>query len=70
MHRGQFIQEILYSGRYRDDYITLWTGHVDKIDLLLEFLNCLDENLKFTVEIGGKSICFLGLKITADDKKF
>ena len=32
----------------------MWTEDRDKIDLLLEFLNSLDENLKFTVEIGGK----------------
>ena len=25
--------------------------------------------VKFTVEIGGKSLCFLDLKITIDDKK-
>ena len=62
-------QEIFYFGRYRDNCITVWTGDVDKIDLLLEFLNSLDENLKFTVEIGGKSLCFLDLKITIDDKK-
>ena len=29
----------------------------------------LDENLKITVEIGGKSLCFLDLKIIVDDKK-
>ena len=62
-------QEIFYFGWYRDDCITIWTGDVDKIDLLLEFLNFLDENLKCTVEIGGKSLCFLDLKITIDDKK-
>ena len=28
-------QEIFYFGRYKDDCITIWTGHVDKIDLLL-----------------------------------
>ena len=62
-------QEIFFFGWYRDDCITIWTGHVDKIDLLFEFLNSLDENLKFTVEIDGKSLCFLDLKITIDDKK-
>ena len=47
----------------------MWTEDRDKIDLLLEFLNSLDENLKFTVEIGGKSLCFLDFKTTIDDKK-
>ena len=40
-----------------------------KANLLLEFLNSLDESLKFTVEIGGKPICFLDLEITIDAKK-
>ena len=38
-------QEIFYFGRYRDDCITISIGDVHKIDLLLEFLNSLDENL-------------------------
>ena len=62
-------QKITYFGQYRDDCITKWTGDVDKVNLLLELLNTLDENLKSTVEIGGKSLCFLNLKITIDDKK-
>ena len=51
-----------------DDCITIYTGDLDKINLLLEFLNSLDENLKFIVEIGGKSL-LLYLKITINDKK-
>ena len=62
-------QEIFYSVRYRDDYVTIQTGDLDKIDLLLEFLNSLDENVKCTVEICDKSLCFLDLKITINDKK-
>ena len=61
---------MLYFRRYRDDCVEIWTGDVDKIDLLIELLNSLDENLKFTVEIGGKSLCFLDLKIIIDNKKF
>ena len=38
-------QEIFYFGRYREDRITISTGDVHKIDLLLEFLNSLDEKL-------------------------
>ena len=52
-----------------DDYVTIYTGDLDKVNLLLDFINSLDKNLKFTVEIGGKSLCFLDLKITIDDKK-
>ena len=61
-------QEILYFGRYRDDCITIGTEDVDKIDLLLESVNSLDENWRFT-EISGKSLHFLDLKITIDDKE-
>ena len=61
-------QKIFYFGRYRYDCITIRTEDVDKIDSLLEFLNSLDENWKFT-EISGKSLYFLDLKITIDDKE-
>ena len=53
-----------------DDYVTIYTGDLDKVNLLLDFINSLDKNLKFTGEIGGKSLCFLDLKITIDDKKY
>ena len=61
-------QKIFYFGRYRYDCITIGTEDVHKIDSLLEFLNSLDENWKFT-EISGKSLYFLDLKITIDDKE-
>ena len=62
-------QEISYFGRYKRDCITIWTEDGDKIELSREFLNSLDKNITFTVEIGGKSLSFLNLKITIDDKK-
>ena len=37
--------------------------YITIIFLYLKFLY-----LKFTVEIGGKSLCFLDLKLTIDDK--
>ena len=43
----------------------IWTAHVTKIDVLLEFLKSLDKNLKFTVEIGE----FIDFIITIDDNK-
>ena len=59
-----------WGGAGADTQCTLWrTEYVDKIHLLIEFLNSSDENLKFKVEIGDKSLCFLDLKITTDDKK-
>ena len=62
--QGTIFQVIIYFGLYNNK-----TGDVDKIELLTEFLISLDKNLKFTVEIGGQSLCFLDLKITVDDKK-
>ena len=61
-------QEISYFGRYKRDCITIWTEDGDKIELLREFLNSLDKNITFTVEIGDKSLSFLNLKITTDEK--
>ena len=61
-------QEISYFGRYKRDCITIWTEDGDKIELLREFLKSLDKNITFTVEIGGKSLSFLNLKITTDEK--
>ena len=41
-------RNVFSFGRYRDD--------ADKINLLLKYVNSLNENLKFTAEIGGKSL--------------
>ena len=33
VHEERIIfQELFYFGRYRDDYITIWTGDVDKVN--------------------------------------
>ena len=39
--------------RYRNDYLTIWTGEDDKIQQLLEFLNSLDEGLTLK-RLGGQ----------------
>ena len=62
-------QEIRYFGRYRDDCLALWTGSLKKLELFLMFLNSLDSNLQFTIEIGGSELCFLDLKLTLTDNK-
>ena len=62
MHKKNFFQEIFCCARYGDDCITIWTRDVDKVNLLLEVLNSLEENLQFAMKIGG---C---LKITNYDK--
>ena len=62
-------QAIRYFGQYRDDFLELWTGSLEKLELFLMFLNSLDSNLHFTLEIGGSDLCFLDLKLTLTDNK-
>ena len=56
--------EILYFGRYRDDCPVLWDGTDEKIKELYNFIDTLNPDLKFTMEIGNQSICFLDLRIS------
>ena len=62
-------QEIRYFGRYHDDYLALWTGPLEKLELFLMFLNSIDSNLQFTIEVGGNELCFLDSKSTLKDNK-
>ena len=57
-------QELMYFGSYRDDYLGLWHGSIEKLYQFFEFLNSLNPDLKFTMEIGNDTICFLDLKIS------
>ena len=50
--------EMLYFGRYRDDCLALWHGTEEKLDGFFTFLNTLNTDLKFTMEKGGKKLCF------------
>ena len=56
-------QEMRYFGRYRDDCLALWTGPLQKPELFLMFLNSIDSNLQFTIEVGVNELCFLDLKL-------
>ena len=40
-----------------------------KIELFLMFLNSIDFNLQFTIEVGGNELCFLDLKLTLKDNE-
>ena len=53
-----------YWHRYVDDVLCLWTGPVDQLKDFLEFLNSLYPSIKFTLEVGDKSINFLDLSIS------
>ena len=46
-------------GRYRDDYLVLWCVDIGKLNDFCKMLNNLDQKLKFTIKIGGSSICLL-----------
>lgn len=58
------IKHLFYYGRYRDDCLTIWCGSLDELHNFFEFLNTLSDDLKFTMEIGNDSICFLDLQIS------
>ena len=58
-----------YFGRYRDDCLALWTGPLQKLELFLMFLNSIDSNLQFAMEVGGIELCILDLKLTLKDNK-
>ena len=46
-----------YFVRYRDDFLALWTGPPEKLELFLMFLNSIDSNLQLAMESGGNEIC-------------
>ena len=55
--------------RCRDDCFVLWNGSKDRLDYFFSFLNVLDCDLKFTMEIGKDHLCFLDLKISVSSNK-
>jgi hypothetical protein len=55
--------ECLFFGRYRDDCFVIWVGSLERLHEFHNFINTLDPYLKFTIEIGGRFITFLDLKI-------
>ena len=57
-------KELKYYGRYRDDCFVLWSGTLEKLNQFFEYLNSLDDDLKFTMEVGNKELCFLDVKIS------
>ena len=56
--------KILYFGRYRDDCLVLWDGTDEKLKEQYSFINTINPDLKFTMEIGNQSICFSDLRIS------
>ena len=60
-------KDLHFYGRYRDDCLILWLGPQSRLNQFHDFVNTIDENLKFTMEIGGDSINFLDVKISIVD---
>ena len=51
-------QEMGYFGRYCHDNLELLTGPLEKLELFLTFLNSIDSNLQFTIEVGENELRF------------
>ena len=62
-------KELLYFGRYRDDCFSLWLGDRLRLNDFLQFINSIAPGIVFTMEIGGRQICFLDLKIEIVDNQ-
>lgn len=60
--------ELLYFGRYRDDCFSIWRGSINRLEEFLLLLNSVSKSIKFTMEIGYDTLCFLDLKIAKNDK--
>ena len=56
--------ELIFYGRYRDDCFVSWNGCEERVSSFHQFLNSLDEDLKFTMETAKSYLCFLDLKIS------
>ena len=62
-------KELMSYYRFRDDCFLLWSGNTSLINKFVYFVNILDPSLRFTVEIGGKSLKFMDLLITIENGK-
>ena len=56
-----------FYGRYSDDFLVIWNSSKEKLNRFHQFLNSLDEDLNFTIEIAKGFLCLLDLKIPIVD---
>ena len=56
--RNTFQKMRYLYGQYRDDCLALWISPLETLELFLMFLNFIDSNLQFTIEVGGNELCF------------
>ena len=54
--------ELIFYGRYSDNYFVIWNGIKERFNSFHQFLNSLDKDQKFTLEIAKGSLGFLDLK--------
>jgi len=65
-HSGHpLLDHVFLWRRYVDDVFCIWTGPVNAIQDLVDFLNSLYPSIEFTLEVGGSRINFLDLTITS-----
>ena len=58
------LTHIAFRRRYVDDVLCMWTGPIEKVSELRQFISGLTLSIKFTVAIGGPTIDFLILSIS------
>ena len=62
--KRSIFMELLTYFRFRDDCFLIWIGSISLLKKFVYFVNILDRSLRFTCEIGGKSLKFMDLLIT------
>lgn len=65
--QSMLVQYIEYWHRYVDDVLCLWTGSNAQLN---EFHQLSISPIKFTLELRGKSINFLDLSSTLQERKY
>ena len=51
--------ELFFYGRYGDDCFIIWNGSKERLNSFHQFLNSLDEDIKFIMKIAKGSLCLL-----------
>ena len=67
--QNSMFSEVLTYYRFRDDCFLIWNGPTHLINHFVYFVNILDPSLRFTVNIGGKSLKFMDILITIENGK-
>ena len=54
-------------GQYCDDFLALFSGPLEKLELFEDSKDSKDSNLQFAIEFGESELCFLDLKLNLKD---